>query len=473
MSDGTATMQRIEQAFAPTLDFESFARTAPIVARPSDRRAHARFAAEALRARFKYGETLTLVDVSVGGALVETARILRPDTSLALEISDTRTRSVAHVIARVLRSQVAGIAGGVRYRGACQFKRPLGVAGGLEAQPFAERAPDRDPRDLTNFELALKTIVEGYVRPPIGAAEAGRWRDTAAVIDALERVRAAAERRNDRIYGQLMPLLNSVIPALQQRRPPETILHDLQALLARQLPLLAIRAARSERASRHGREVVTLSMAADNQQAAVNVTAEFPEGFALDEGQFRLLKAAAYLVGLVGRWRVGGDAAAAPPDPPMPPPPAEAPVENIRPLVAEYSDLPAGWQRLVVRFVDGQRLRGYTNGFRPEHSHVHVSPRVHCPANERLLVPFSRVKGVFFVKSLSGDAARTDDQTFEQLRAGARKVEVVFRDGEVMRGSIVDYRPNGRGFFIYPPNGRGNNIQVYAIAAAIRRLRFI
>ena len=44
---------------------------------------------------------------------------------------------------------------------------------------------------------------------------------------------------------------------------------------------------------------------------------------------------------------------------------------------------------------------------------------------------------------------------------------------EVMRGSIVDYRPNGRGFFIEPPNTRGNNIQVYAMSAAIGRLRFV
>src|SRR5688572_29125097 len=55
-------------------------------ARGSDRRAHARLTPAQLSARLKYGEQVTLMDVSAGGALVETTRILRPDTDLVLEI---------------------------------------------------------------------------------------------------------------------------------------------------------------------------------------------------------------------------------------------------------------------------------------------------------------------------------------------------------------------------------------------------
>lgn len=96
----------------------------------------------------------------------------------------------------------------------------------------------------------------------------------------------------------------------------------------------------------------------------------------------------------------------------------------------QHRELPAGWQRLVVRCVDGHLLRGYANAFSPDRGHLHVSPRVNCPANERLLVPFSRLKAVFFVKSLSGDPGRIDDQMFEEVRVGARRVEVTYRDGE-------------------------------------------
>jgi len=230
---------------------------------------------------------------------------------------------------------------------------------------------------------------------------------------------------------------------------------------------------------------VTFSIAAGADEARVHVTAEFPPGFALDETQFRLLKAGAYLVGLVARWHVAdeeedlapADAAAPPPLVSSFAPPPEAPTEIAlapeRALALEHRELPAGWQRLVVRFVDGHLLRGYANAFSPERGHLDVSPRVNCPANERLLVPFSRVKAVFFVKSLSGDPGRIDDQTFDELSVGARRVEVTYRDGESMRGSTVSYKPNARGFFLQPPNGRGNNQRIYVVSAAVARIRFV
>src|SRR3954470_15531498 len=101
----------------------------PAPERPSDRRAHARLTPVAphcpISARFKYGDAVTLVDLSSGGALLETSRLLRPDMDLVLEILDARTRHVTHVVSRILRSYVAGLQDGVTYRGACAFKRPL------------------------------------------------------------------------------------------------------------------------------------------------------------------------------------------------------------------------------------------------------------------------------------------------------------------------------------------------------------
>src|SRR2546430_1199271 len=97
--------------------------------RASDRRAHARLTPVAphcpISARFKYGGAVTLVDVSSGGALLETSRQLRPDMDLVLEILDARTHDITHVVSRILRSYVAGLEDGVTYRGACAFKRPL------------------------------------------------------------------------------------------------------------------------------------------------------------------------------------------------------------------------------------------------------------------------------------------------------------------------------------------------------------
>src|SRR5437660_205540 len=93
--------------------------------RGSDRRVHARLTPVELQnpiaARLKYGDAVTLVDLSAGGALLETSMFLRPDTDLVLELLDPRTRNVTDVVSRVLRSQVSGLQGGVKYRGACAF----------------------------------------------------------------------------------------------------------------------------------------------------------------------------------------------------------------------------------------------------------------------------------------------------------------------------------------------------------------
>src|SRR5580765_6918833 len=76
--------------------------------RGSDRRVHARLAPVDLQnpitARLKYGQAVTLVDLSIGGALVETSTCLRPDTGLLIELLDGRTRNVTDVVSRVMRS---------------------------------------------------------------------------------------------------------------------------------------------------------------------------------------------------------------------------------------------------------------------------------------------------------------------------------------------------------------------------------
>ena len=66
--------------------------------RGSDRRVHARLTPVELQnpitARLKYGEAVTLVDLSAGGALLETSTFLRPDTDLVLELVDRCRRCV-------------------------------------------------------------------------------------------------------------------------------------------------------------------------------------------------------------------------------------------------------------------------------------------------------------------------------------------------------------------------------------------
>jgi hypothetical protein len=435
--------------------------------RGRDRRVHTRLTPVELQnpftARLKYGQAVTLVDLSAGGALLETSMLLRPDTDLVLELVDPRTRDVTDVVSRVLRSQVSGLQGGITYRGACVFERPFSHPA-LSVQPPRPAATAAD--DARNLELALKTIVEGFFRRSTASAGAGRWRDGSTLIDALMRLRAAVERRNTATDRQIAQLLRTTILALQRHDSVDSVTAQLRDVLSIHLPLLSIRTHSPADAPSLDRERVTLNMCTDAGDPPIAVTAEFAPGFGLDAAQFRLLKVSAYLVGLIDHWCPSSAA------------PATIGVPLVRTLGASQpsttteQDLPAGWQRLVLRCLGGQLLRGYSNDFHPDRAHLHLCPALTCSAAERLLVPTMRVKAVFFVKDLQGQLRRVDDNTFDHQPRG-RKVEVTFQDGEKMIGSTLTYKPDGRGFFLQPANSQGNYLRIYVVNAAIRHMRFL
>jgi len=464
---------------SPFDDMPSAAYHLQPTSRGSDRRAHTRLTPAGphcpISARLKYGEKVTLVDVSSGGALLETSRMLRPDTSLVLEILDARTRDVTPVVSRIVRAYVSGLRDGVTYRGACAFKRPL-VHPALAPPPPLLKT---DANDFLKLEFALKTIVEGYFRKPGGSGTAGRWRDESALLDALTRLRSAAERRETPIDRQLAHLLAAIVPALERHEAVESIVGLLKDLLSRHLPLLAIRPDGTPRASAHDRELMTLNVWAEPDETQVAVTAEFPAGFGLDEAQFRLLKAGAYLMALAGGWRHRVTEPEPEPEPEVllqpeliATPAHAAVVEAPPPSVAESENLPVGWHRVVARHVDGQLLRGYTNDFQPNRGHLQLSPRLNCAALERLHVPVPRLKAVFFVKDFAGDPDRVDGHAFDHTPR-ARKIEVTFRDGEVMTGSTLSYKANAHGFFLVPADSRTNNTRIYVVTPAIRHMRFL
>jgi PilZ domain len=93
----------------------------------SDRRQYRRFAARELpglrSARIKFGPHVALVDVSAGGALLETDARLQPESEALLELVGSAGQAV--VPFRVVRCQIAALNGPPRYLGACAFKQPL------------------------------------------------------------------------------------------------------------------------------------------------------------------------------------------------------------------------------------------------------------------------------------------------------------------------------------------------------------
>jgi hypothetical protein len=150
--------------------------------------------------------------------------------------------------------------------------------------------------------------------------------------------------------------------------------------------------------------------------------------------------------------------------------PTAAPQTMMATVEAIDAPLPAGWHRLVVRYADGRLLKGYGGEFTASSGSVQVWPTLQSPVSERITVPLSYVKAVFFVRDFSGDPTYVERDTEDALRRG-RRVEVTFLDGETLVGTTLNYTENGIGFFIQPLDPRSNNARVFIASSAIRQVR--
>ena len=88
----------------------------------------------------------------------------------------------------------------------------------------------------------------------------------------------------------------------------------------------------------------------------------------------------------------------------------------------------------------------------------------------RVVVPLTRLKALFFVKDFAGNPSHREKD--RPMSNAGRKVEVTFFDREVIRGTTLNYRPEGIGFFVTPADTSGNNQRVFVINGAIRHVRF-
>jgi len=102
--------------------------TVPPTTTVTGTRAHRRFRASELHglrtARVKYGQEVSVIDLSEGGVLFETDGELRPDSTIVLEFAGA-TRSFL-IPSRVVRCRSLENTGDrIRSAGACAFRRPL------------------------------------------------------------------------------------------------------------------------------------------------------------------------------------------------------------------------------------------------------------------------------------------------------------------------------------------------------------
>lgn len=130
--------------------------------------------------------------------------------------------------------------------------------------------------------------------------------------------------------------------------------------------------------------------------------------------------------------------------------------------------------KVIVRYADGRRLKGYTQDFFPNKSLFHLQLTENLPDAEPIEVQMKDLKAVFFVKDFEGNPQYQEKKNFPPgQKIAGRLVEVIFKDGEVLRGSTLGYDPNRPGFFFFPADPDSNNLRVFAVFQAIQRIKFI
>ncbi len=126
--------------------------------------------------------------------------------------------------------------------------------------------------------------------------------------------------------------------------------------------------------------------------------------------------------------------------------------------------------KVVLRYIDGAILKGYARNLHPHRPTFHFQAAAEGTFVRELSV--DGLKALFLEKSFEGDP---DYRERNEFVAGdmpcESKVEVTFRDGEIMQGCIVGYHPEQPGFFLRPADPESNNILVLARSSAVKGLR--
>ena len=129
--------------------------------------------------------------------------------------------------------------------------------------------------------------------------------------------------------------------------------------------------------------------------------------------------------------------------------------------------------KVVVRYLDGRIIKGFSQDFSPNKDHLHVYP-ADKSSGEGIEVFFKVLKALFFVRDFVGDAQYNERKEYTQGdKPSGRKIEVTFKDGEVLVGTTMAYDPNRPGFFFFPADPKSNNIRVFAVTAAVKKVRYI
>ncbi len=130
--------------------------------------------------------------------------------------------------------------------------------------------------------------------------------------------------------------------------------------------------------------------------------------------------------------------------------------------------------KVVVQYSDGRTLKGYTQNFAPNKPIFHIRPNIVEVPDRTKEVSIKDLKGVFFVRDFRAEPNYKERKLspYEMNKIG-KKMEVGFKDGEVLVGINLGYDPRRPGFFIYPSDPNLNLISAFVVSEATEWVRYI
>jgi len=130
--------------------------------------------------------------------------------------------------------------------------------------------------------------------------------------------------------------------------------------------------------------------------------------------------------------------------------------------------------KVVARFADGRIKKGCTWDFSPNKRIFHIVINNDGEPTELEQVDLADLKAVYFVKTFGGTPDYAERKEFADGDSPkGPKVEVTFADGEILQGSVLRYKMQETGFFLFPVDPKGNNLAIFAVNAAVKKFRYL
>lgn len=129
-------------------------------------------------------------------------------------------------------------------------------------------------------------------------------------------------------------------------------------------------------------------------------------------------------------------------------------------------------KRIVIRRFERDPVLGFVN---PQSYLQAGGIEVLTPAGTALLVPYTEVKALYFVRDFDGEPPEGSRVFLNRPKMSGLWIRLTFRDGEVMEGvlpnNLLQLEPQG--FTFAPPNPTANSQKVFVPRAALAGLQVV